>query len=113
MARHIWVSREADGERLYDEPLGSEWAVRESWSEPAAALGLPLLASIYDYGFYHGIRWSGPELKQVLEELDRRESHWKTSRLPSDVLSDLIERAGYLREAVRLAQQCRGLVDIS
>jgi hypothetical protein len=113
MARHMSVHREVDSEPLYDEPLGSEWAVRESWSEPAAALGLPLLASIYEYGFYHGIRWSGPELRQVWGELDRVESHWKTSRLLSDELSDLIERAEYLRAAITLAQQCDGFVSIT
>jgi hypothetical protein len=103
VARHILVYQEVDGEALYEAPFGSESAVRESWSEPAATLELPLLASIYDIGFYHGIRWSGSELRQVLEELVCLEAHWTAGGQPSDVLADLIERAGYLRAAVTLA----------
>lgn len=112
MARHISVHREVDGEAIYEEAFGSEWAVREGWSEPAAVLGLPHLASIYDYGFYHGNRWGGTELSQVLGELALLEAHWTAAGLPSDVLADLRDRAGYLRTAVTIAQQCGGFVDI-
>lgn len=114
MARIISAYRDVgDEEPPYEQPFGSESAVRESWSEPAATLELPLLASLYDHGFYHGIRWSGTELEQVLEELVRLEIHWMEAELPSAVLDDLVERAGYLRAAITLAQQHGGIVDIS
>ena len=112
MARGVSVHEMAGGESLYDEPLGSESAVRLWWSGPATALGLPLLAAIYDHGFYHGNRWAGPELQQVLAELARLEEHWSSAGLPPDVLADLRERAGYLRAAVALAEECNGFVDV-
>jgi hypothetical protein len=112
VARSISVYPEGGGEPLYEEPLGSESAVRESWSEPAAALGLPLLAAVYDHGFYHGTRWAGAELRQVLDELARLEGHWSSAGLPPDILKDLRERAGNLRAAVALAQERGGFVDI-
>src|SRR4051794_30741458 len=69
MARDIVVYRDSDVEHLspsdwrlrdgakplLDEPLGGEGAVREFWSAPATRLGLPLLAAVYEHGFYHGI----------------------------------------------------------
>ena len=113
MARGISVHREAGGESLFAQPLGSESAVREWWSEPAVALGLPLLAAVYDRGFYHGSRWTGPELQQVLDELGRLEQHWASAGLPADVLTDFRERAGYLRAAVAVAAGCGGFVDIA
>jgi hypothetical protein len=88
-------------------------AVRELWSEPAFALGLPLLAAIYEHGFYYGNRWAGPVLQQVLNELARLEPHWSSAGLPAEVLADLRERAGYLRTAIALAEECDGFVDIA
>ncbi|MFO0891034.1 MAG: hypothetical protein U0790_18055 [Isosphaeraceae bacterium] len=113
MARGITVYREVGGDPLYDEPLGSEAMVRQWWSEPATSLGLPLLASIYDQGFYHGIRWSGVELAQVQAELARLQLHWDSMSLPADVAAGLAERAGYLREAVEMAMDCGGFVSIA
>ena len=112
MARCISVYREAGGEPLYEQPLGSESAVREWWSEPASVLGLPLLAAIYDEGFYYGNRWSGARLRQLIEEVARLEGHWASAGLSPDVLVGLRERADYLRAAVSLAQDVGGFVDI-
>jgi hypothetical protein len=102
-----WRVREG-AEPLYEQPLGSESAVREYWSEPAALLGLPLLAAVYDQGFYHGIFWSGEQLGSVVTEVDRLEAHWSAARLPSDLLADLQERARYVREAVAVASAVGG-----
>lgn len=112
LARRISVHREAGAESLFDEPLGSESAVREFWSEPAEALGLPLLAAIYEHGFYHGNRWSGPQIRQVLDEVALLEKHWASLGLANDVTTDLYERAGYLRAAAKIAEDCGGLIDI-
>jgi hypothetical protein len=112
VARTISVYRLAGGEPLYEQPLGSESAVREWWSEPAEALGLPLLAAIYEYGFYHGNRWAGRDLKQMRRELARLELHWSSAGLAADVLANLRERAGYLRAAADLAEEYEGFVDI-
>jgi hypothetical protein len=43
-----------DADPLFEEPFGSESIVREYWSSPAESLGLTLLSSIYDEGFYLG-----------------------------------------------------------
>lgn len=127
MARRLSVYRREDvvpvppdgwqvqdgAEPLYDEPLGSESAIRESWSTPAAQLGLPLLAKIYEQGFYQGIRWSGEQLSTVTAELDRLESHWLASEPSAEILSDLQERALFVREAVAIAAECGGWVVIT
>src|SRR4051812_33242410 len=113
MARGIAVYREDGGEALYDEPVGSEAIVREYWSGPAASLGLPLIASIYEHGFYHGNRWAGPELARVLAELEGLQVHWSTAGLAPELAQQLAERAGYLRAAVALAESCGGFVSIS
>lgn len=113
MARGISVYRHDGGDPLYCEPLGSESAVRESWSEPADALGLPLLAAIYERGFYDGVRWSGAELAEVLSEVARLEKHWSEAGLAAEVIADLYERAKYIRVAVTIAEQCDGFVVIT
>ena len=112
MARCLYVNQVGASEPLYEEAFGSESAVRESWSDPAAVLGLPLIASIYEFGFYHEIRWAGPELETVLHELDRLERYWHSARLPTEIAEDLRERAKHLRAAIALAKQCGGIVTI-
>ena len=112
MARTISVHREAGGEPLFEEPLGREATVREWWSEPALVMGLPLLAAVYEDGFRTGVRWAGPELRHVLGELARLEEYWASAGLSADAAADLGERAGYLRTAVAVAEECGGFVDI-
>jgi hypothetical protein len=89
---------------LYEEPFGSESAVWGWWSAPAAKLGLPLLASIYEYGFNNGIRWSGEELPRVSKELSALEEHWRSLVLPQDDMERRTERGAYLRKALAIAQ---------
>jgi hypothetical protein len=112
MARSISVYREAASEPLYEQALGSESVIREWWSEPAMVLGLPLIASLYEQGFYSGIRWAGPELARALRELATLEAHWKSAELPPEAIADLAERASYLRAAVAKAEECGGFVGI-
>jgi hypothetical protein len=112
MARSISVYREAAAEPLYEQPLGSESAIREWWSEPATVLGLPLIASLYEHGFYSAIRWAGPDLTRALRELATLEAHWMSAGLPPEAIADLAERASYLRAAVAKAKECGGFVDI-
>src|SRR5690349_11262022 len=95
LARGITVHREGADESLYDKPLGSESVVRELWSDPATVLGLPLLADVYEYGFQHCNKWSGPQLSQVLDEVSRLEEYWASAGLPADALAGLQQRAGY------------------
>ncbi len=100
-------------ECLYDQPLGSEAAVGQFWSAPAAELGLPLLAAVYEYGFHHGIRWSGEQISAVAAEVDRLEAHWSASGLSADALANLQERAGFVRQALSIAAQASGWVVIT
>jgi hypothetical protein len=54
----------------------------------------------------------GP-LLQVREEAARLQESLAEARLPSELLADLRERAGYLGAAVDIAEQCAGFVDIA
>ncbi len=99
-------------EPQFEQPLGSESAVREFWSSPAAELGLPLLASLYDEGFYRGIFWSGHELDQALRELASLEEYWARAPYDDETRADLCERAGWMRDALRLAARCQGWVSV-
>jgi hypothetical protein len=106
--------RVRDGaEDLCDRPLGSESAVCQFWSVPAVALGLPLLAAVYEYGFHHGIRWSGKQLTSVVAEVNVLEANWITKGLLPETLADLRERAAFVREVVAVAQACEGWVVIT
>lgn len=102
-----WQVRE-DAIPHYEQPLGSESAVREFWSTPAFELGLPLFTPIYQDGFYHAVCWSGNQLKAIVVELDQLETHWLGMELPGEILSDLQERAGFLREALAVALKIDG-----
>jgi hypothetical protein len=97
---------------LFDAPLGSESAVRVWWSEPAVSLGLPLLSTVYGFGFDHSILWDGPQLKRVLDELALLEEHWASTDLSPDAEYNFAARADYLRQAVVVAQGCDGFVVI-
>jgi hypothetical protein len=105
--------RVRDGaEPLYEQPLGSESAVREFWSSPAAELGLPLLASLYDQGFYCGIFWEGRKVDQAMNELAMLEGYWARAVFDAAVRADLLERVNWLRVALNLAASCGGWVSI-
>jgi len=97
---------------LCDRPLGNEYAVGEFWSRPAIELDLPLFAEVYGPGFDHGIRWSGPQLQAVGAEVDKLEVYWATAGLPPETMAYLRERAGFVREAVAVAEACGGWVII-
>lgn len=126
MARDISVYRAEDIEErpdadwrvregavwLFDAPRGSESAVCHWWSLPTALLKLPLLASIYEVGFHHGIRWSGPQLKQVLDELDRLEEDRAASNEQPDTEYNFAERVQCMRQAIAIAESCDGAVVI-
>jgi hypothetical protein len=112
-----WISpdswRVRDGaEPLYEQPLGSESAVRELWSSPAAELGLPLLASLYDEGFYRIILWEGRKIGQVMNELATLEGYWVRAVFDAAVRADLLERVNWLRVALNMAASCGGWVSI-
>jgi hypothetical protein len=93
--------------------LGSEFTVGDWWSGPAAILELPLIFSIYEYGFNHGIRWSGSQLRSLLSELSRLETYWASSNLPANLADRLAERAQFLRSAVAVAEKRSGWIVIT
>ena len=109
----IWEA-EANRRCVYENPLGSEDAVRRFWSEPAGALRLPLLASIYNEGFDNAdaCSWQGSLLDLLEAELRSLEGHWPKMVVGSD-LADLLQRGGYLRDAIRAARACDGCVSVS
>lgn len=106
-------SEEALRRHVLIEPLGSEAAVREYWSDPAYRLALPHLASIYDVGFSEGCEWSGSALDEVAAELEQIESAWAEMELPPEVLADLAERLTTFRRAVAMAREIDGVVQIT
>ena len=90
---------------LFSEPLGSESVIREFWSHPAERLGLPLLASIYDEGFYEARVWQGDDLNVLEREIASLRQHWSTLGLPAQIASDLAERAGFFEQAIAIARK--------
>lgn len=114
---------------VYVNPLGAGGTVFEWWHDPAIELGLPLLGSVYQ----DGLEVEGERLAELGRELDALERYWDEadfsramavtlpSRLPDGTQDirvvpqeqDLRERLGYLREAIRVASECDGVVTIS
>ena len=97
---------------IYEQPFVSESGVLEFWSAPALELGLPLLASIYDEGFYRGIFWQGDQLAAVKAELLQLEKHWPIAVSDTATLGALRERACWLHVALDTAESCDGWVSI-
>src|SRR5215467_1691652 len=91
--------------RLCEGPLGSEGVIRVYWSEPAQRLRLPLIASIYDDGFYRGCDWSGPDLDRLATELYVLTAYWRQEGLED--LPWLEERADGLRKGIDIARGAR------
>lgn len=107
-----WRVREG-AEDLCDRPLGNESDVREFWSGMAIDLELPLLLEVFGYGFYHGIRWSGEQLRAAASEVDQLEAYWSSAEIPDEKLADLRKRAGFMREALAVAEESGGWLVIA
>ena len=123
-----WI-KECQDRWVYEDPLGADGTVFEQWHVPAHHLKLPLLGSIY----HHGLRVAGTQLEELSRELDALEAFWDQTdysaatplsyhtivpggaeEVRSVPLRDhLQERLGYLREAIRIAQDCDGVIGIS
>lgn len=97
-------------EALFDAPLGSERAIETWWSKPAAGIGLPLLAGLFEAGQSGPVFWCGQDLPLLQAELDRLEAHWATLQLAPDVAADLASRADHFREALDEAAAAAGAV---
>lgn len=105
--------------RLYSKPLGADGTVYEYWSGIAERIGLEMLASIYNNGLQ--VRHDG-QIIQLESELDQLESYWNTyaledrdpkSGIRHELREHLQERMGYMREAARVARECKGILTIS
>jgi hypothetical protein len=113
---------------LYQNPLGADGTVFEFWNVPAHEIGLPLVGAIYN----NGLRVAGADLDHLSRELEALERFWDGADFSQagsinhhiihadgskevrvvPLRDDLQERLGYLREAIRIAQECDGIVDI-
>jgi hypothetical protein len=122
-----WI-KECQARWVYENPLGADGTVFELWHVPAHHLGLPLVGAIYQ----NGLRVEGSQFTELTRELDALEAFWarvdfsQAAPLKASIthpggveevrlvpLEDhLRERLGYLREAIRLALECDGVVDI-
>jgi len=105
--------KEALRRDLFSQPLGNEWAVGEYWSRPALRLGLPLIGSIYDEGFHVARQWKGGDLDVLERELAVLVDHWSKQPFEPDIADHLAERAGFLREAIRIARSEGGVILIT
>jgi hypothetical protein len=88
-------------------------AVRQYWSDPAKKLGLPLIASIYEQGFYVACEWCGAELDQLSAEIGRLEVYWQKLPLAEGLQRDLCERAATVWDAINAAKKCDGVLMIA
>lgn len=123
-----WI-KDCQDRWVYENPLGADGTVFEHWHVPAHKLGLLLIGSIY----HHGIRAEGSQLAELSRELVQLEAFWDqtdfstarpltcTTLLPGGaeevvlipLREHLQQRLGYLREAIRMAKECDGVVVIS
>lgn len=122
-----WI-KECQARWVYENPLGADGTIFELWHVPAAELGLPLVGSIYN----NRLRVEGAQLPELSRELDALEAFWDRTDfsgtpplkyhtiLPGfeeirlvPLREHLQERLGYLREAIRVAGECDGVVEIS
>lgn len=122
-----WI-KECRARWVYENPLGAGGTVFELWHVPARELGLPLLGSVY----HDGLHVEGEHLAALSRELDALEGFWAATdfSMPRPHQASIIhpdgrheewsvplaehlrERLGYLREAIRIAEECDGVVDI-
>ena len=121
--------KECQARWVYENPLGADGTVFESWHVPAIRLGLPLLGSIYQ----NGLEVEGQQVIELGHELDALERFWASTDfsqaepLPRSIIhpngieetqlvplvDHLRTRLGYLREAIRIAVECDGVIVIS
>jgi hypothetical protein len=118
-----WLAA-CDRALLFDDRLGSGASIGTLWSQPAQAIGLPLIARIYND---ESLEVSRPDLQSLDGELDRLVEHW-TRQVPDDgyvtvrvgtrelqypQLVDLMLRADAVRAAIRIAARVDGTVIVS
>jgi len=132
MAYHVSVHlQNGDGStrRIYDKVIGAEDTVFSYWHEAANYLDLPWVAQIY----HEGVELRDGELDCLSLDLQRLEDHWVATRAgeglqiprlivgPDGVrqqtfvwLHDhLRSRLVVVREAIRIAKESGGVVEIS
>ncbi|MEU8001356.1 hypothetical protein AB0B66_09380 [Catellatospora sp. NPDC049111] len=118
-ALYAWMADRPDL-TVFDEFLGANWAIGDHWSDHAERLGLPILASLYEVGFTHGVQVEGAGLDALESELDQLVAEWRRLYPPPDEdggqdpqpLTQLLERADHMRTAIRIARQVDGFIDI-
>jgi hypothetical protein len=108
---------------LFDAPVAAAGDFEGYWHRPALRLGLPLIGRIYD----SGLQVSGTELGDLAQERVQLEQDWLTE-VPDDawrgviigqrqlrvpLLAHLLDRAGNVAQAVRIAQVVDGVIEIS
>jgi hypothetical protein len=74
---------------------------------------LPLLAAVYEEGFYRGTYWHREQLNEAEFELSKLEKHWEKAELDDEILADLRERARYLRTALSVAREYDAVLTIT
>jgi len=122
MGFNVWVYSRADQDIVYNKPLGSDGTVYLRWYQPAHRLGLPLIGSIY----HDGLSVEGPQMAALSQELDILETFWDRAFIRTGPLDfattdvDMVwlreesdRRIGYFREAIRMAQECGGILHVS
>jgi hypothetical protein len=122
-----WI-KDCQERLLYENPLGADGTVFELWNVPAHEIGLPLVGAIYN----DGLRVAGEDLDRLSRELDALERFWDDADFSQagsmnqhiihadgsqesraiPLRDDLQERLGYLREAIRIAAENDGIVEI-
>ena len=132
MPYHISVHTPQDGgwrRDVYHKSLGPDDNVFAYWHLPALDLGLPLLAQIY----HEGLDVHGHQLDTLELELQKLAEYWeathvgRSEQIPHSVTQPdgtigqryvwvcdyLRERVSYVGEAVRVAKESKGVIEIS
>ena len=103
-----WI-KDVQARWLYENPLGAGGTVFDWWHKPAHEIGLPLVGAIYN----EGLRVTDADLDRLSRELDALERFWDGADLSQELRDHLQESLGYLREAIRIALECDGILVIS
>ena len=114
---------------LYENPLGADYTVHEFWHLPAVKFGQPLLKQIYN----NGLEVLPSQLPSFEKEISSLEKYWGSYNFPDNsfltgitihengseshpkvhISQHLLERLGYLKEAINCAKEFHGVISIT
>ncbi|CAG7658843.1 hypothetical protein ACFQI7_16255 [Paenibacillus allorhizosphaerae] len=98
---------------IFERPLGTDSMIYNYWHLPALSIDLKLIAQIYD----NGLEVKEPDALMLLrEEIKTLSNYWHENLLiavASESKVDLLNRLFFLHEAIEIALNTNGKLNIS